>query len=1472
MSELELDFLSLLEEREARLLSWGYVDGAFEKSELEELAEGFVLDHDETGTLTGADLLNSLRRRGLLLEVDDGIGICSRTRMAETVRLAARLRQLFPKHRDAGWTLAPTLVADYRLVTRPRAYPRRNIATSPAIDDLAAGGPAVRRTALEALLSQRGDDFKLSRFQVDAAREIFAGLDNRRSGGTIVGAGTGSGKTLAFYLPALSLVAESAAGQGTKVLAIYPRIELLRDQLAEAFREARRLDGVTSGPSVRLGALYGSTPHEASGALRQWKPRGEDRICPYMLCPSCSTGTLVWSRADIEAANHRLVCASCGAIVDERHLCMTRRQLREQPPEVLFLTTEMLNRVLMDGRMRHIVGVGRRASPVNIVLLDEVHTYEGSTGAHVAGVLRRWRHARRRPVHFVGLSATLKEAPSFFSALTGLGEHQVASIEPREEDLQYEGKEYLLALRSDPYSGAGVLSTTIQTAMLLMRALDPVGGGPSGGAFGQRVFAFTDDLDVTNRLFFDLLDAEGLNSWGQPEKASLAALRAPIGGDLAARRAAGQVWDALERLGHQLDEKAHLRVGRTTSQDADVDRGASGIVATASLEVGFNDPRVGAVMQHKSPHDAAAFLQRKGRAGRQRGMRPWTVAVLSDFGRDRLTYQAYDRLFDPELAPRSLPVANPAVVRMQAVFATLDWLADRLGGSALIWTLLQRPSGTGRWGERDRETQGRLADLIATVVVDAGTRDELSAHLRQALDVDEVTVQEILWEPPRPLITTALPTAIRRLRTDWRHLERGPRQDHVGDGPLPEFVVSRLFGDLALPEVVVVTPPQTRNEEERREPMRAAQAMNAYAPGRVSHRLTIAHRYARHWVAPPALEDGQGRLEIQEFVKEFEELGSFGPPPGIRVLRPLVIEVTAPPSEVLNSSHGRLQWKSEIIPSAASDQSIRPPTASPLAALVEEVVFFTHGGLTHSEIRRWASTCDIETLTLSNMARGSVELVDGRDGQVVALGLAIDADAVAIEVRVPRDLVTGQQLDERHLGGLRVERFRETFSRSASVPRTLGSFDAERLADALLLALLDEVSRRDIDIASAYLVLQEEQRLSDAIEAALDRSTGDEGERAAERRGELLAALGEEPISEALDEAAVSLWEDPDRTWDTWAAGRLAASVGAACHAAFEQICPEYDADDLVVDLDSPAADGTIRVWLSEQTVGGGGLIQEALRRVADRPRRFFDLVESATDPGLDELVDAEMRKIARAVVDGGPIQDTVDAVRAAETHDSQAKTFEDLLAVLEAEGVFVCHPVVSAVSARLLRPGSNRRTDRATTQLIDAWDVLERTSALDVDLRTFAELSARDDTFERTAQLTAPADDPVGWRVGQITGLLWPRGAAVRAQALRAPNPYETLPTPDPYLLRACMPARARAVPVDRLHEIEAKDGRLATTGVVEVQAGPTEARRLRAALLEAAATPIEAGVLLHYPRVDGIARDGAGLRARLVLDLVGE
>ena len=61
--------------------------------------------------------------------------------------------------------------------------------------------------------------------------------------GTIVTAGTGSGKTIAFYLPGMLRIGEAiGADHWVKALAVYPGIELLKDQFAEAFRMARAID------------------------------------------------------------------------------------------------------------------------------------------------------------------------------------------------------------------------------------------------------------------------------------------------------------------------------------------------------------------------------------------------------------------------------------------------------------------------------------------------------------------------------------------------------------------------------------------------------------------------------------------------------------------------------------------------------------------------------------------------------------------------------------------------------------------------------------------------------------------------------------------------------------------------------------------------------------------------------------------------------------------------------------------------------------------------------------------------------------------------------------------------------------------------------------------------------------------------------------------------------------------------------
>lgn len=115
------EFLNLLEKQEAKLLTWGIVDGGFSEAEIIALAEQVIQsqDHDDMESL---DLVDEMLEHKLIFDLNLRGNRIYRTRMAEAIRLTSRLRQLFPT-RD--WQISPTLVADYRFSLRQRVYPRR---------------------------------------------------------------------------------------------------------------------------------------------------------------------------------------------------------------------------------------------------------------------------------------------------------------------------------------------------------------------------------------------------------------------------------------------------------------------------------------------------------------------------------------------------------------------------------------------------------------------------------------------------------------------------------------------------------------------------------------------------------------------------------------------------------------------------------------------------------------------------------------------------------------------------------------------------------------------------------------------------------------------------------------------------------------------------------------------------------------------------------------------------------------------------------------------------------------------------------------------------------------------------------------------------------------------------------------------------------------------------------------------------
>jgi hypothetical protein len=1440
------DVLNGIEAQELPLLSWGVSDGALSEAELQELVQRLAPDEDLDTVID--DLLD----RGML--VTSGLSEPRyRSRMAETVRLATRLRQWF---HGRPWATAPSLVSDARFLSRPRTVPRRHIDAADIAAQLQDQPDLVWTDRHESVMNAIIAGRTISAFQARAMRRLASSATGPR--GTVISAGTGSGKTLAFYLPALTRVIAAPQPTGVpRIIAIYPRIELLRDQLRTLLLTFRSL--AQRGEEVpNVGVLYGGVPRDRGDASRNrkrgWKQVATGLSCPIIHClnDGCR-GTLVWLEASGNAET--LTCERCGSVIGPQQLTFTRNRLRAQPPTILFTTTEMVNRELGSKYLRRLLtGEGDR-SP-EFILLDEIHTYGGTHGAQVANLLRRWRAEMAVAPHVVGLSATLADPSGFFAELTGLSTTSIAVVTPDASEMDEIGREYFLALRGDPASRTSLLSTTIQASMLMRRMLDPSPDGPSGGVFGSKLFVFLDDLDDTNRLYSQLEDAEGWHPGGVNRRpnGSLATLRASTGADVRARDVSGQVWALAEELGTL---QRPVRISRTTSRDGGVDPTAETIVATASLEVGFDDPAVGAVIQHKAPRQAAQFIQRRGRAGRDPTMRPWTVVVLSDFGRDRLAFQSYETLFEPLLPPVRLPLRNRTILKMQATWWLLDYLTRSGPGTSLL-SVIERP-----WRPDDRKRQREQAEeylikvrgLLSTAAIDIVAR-----QLQRALSMHDEDVRAVLWDHPRALIPAVLATLARRLEVAASTRVGANEQWPT---PLAEFVPPNLFSLLQTPEIQLTNPMQV--DEVESEPV--SQGMRQFAPGRVSYRYARNGRRDRLWVEPPP--SNAPTLALEAFCHEYTELG---PPPqdGVtRLVQPRRIQLSTPPGATSDSSYGRWNWLVAFGYDGVP-LTLEMPIGTAWTDVIRSFQALTHRHRCAQTTWRYSCSFAIErnSRTEPPLTDHSVTL----DGDPVGVGFAMDVDALVIHVALPATVPADPAL----LRSLRVARMEYLIRNSPVLTELVPSvFTREWLHQVLLSALV--IGSGDQPIQDTIAALSDDQlrdrmiagarEVFGAVDVGADPNAGG----AVPDPGlvvDLSAVLALPGVLGELREGAASLWGYPNDEWQSWLDERYLTTLASALVEAIQSSCPDVDTAELLCDLVySAATDSHVQaaIHLSEDQPGGLGVIESFVDRYVEDPRVFWTLVEAALGACDGERVDSTVRGFLSRAGDP-PISSHVRAIRAAGDLASLTDGWRRLRTSLFELGLYCDQAIVSALSTRILRPGSSEQLEVLATDLLDRWDATEALLGIDVELRVFAYLAASDPDIRRRVQAAAfgQAGEPA-WEIGQIVGVLWPRGYRLRSAALQTYSPYRHYEPTERLLFAETIQPSGAFVDATGPEWRAETDTALRAAASATIRA-PSEAAAA-AVVRELITNPTSVDVLELHPRVLGVSRSPGGFEIRCEL-----
>lgn len=1501
---IALRLLSDIERREMISLTWGYVDGSLSHDETLLLAEE-VISHEDCKE-DPEDLLEELIERGLVFELR---GNRIRSRFAETVRLISQLRQLFP---GRDWRSSPRLVADFRIDRRPRRYPKRNLPADEVWQELPHkfATDTVRQALWNRLTKKEdGKSLPLARFQVDALKNLLPETNNDQA--TIITAGTGSGKTYCFYLPALVEIGVrlKPSRHYVAAVALYPRVELLKDQLTEAVGLAQKIAPVLNVQGLRplrIGVLYGDTPNQVADIVpsdnapkwkKHWAKLGDGYVCPLLRCPSCD-GRLVWSDKDIKSNIERLYCveSSCGKTID--NLALTRQSLIQCAPDLLFTTTEMLNRRMTDPSMRGLFGLGMDAGErLSFILLDEVHTYSGMSGAQAALTLSRWRHllGSSKAIRWVGLSATLRDAEAFFSTLTGVTQDDVTLITPVLGDMEEEGAEYQLALRGDPAGQTSLLSTTIQTVMLLTRMADrksSISGKitePSGGVVGERTFVFTDNLDVINRLYHSIADAEGYvfrNNRMFPKNGELplAALRAQ-GNDDRERDSLGQWWWATEKLGRNLNDR--LLLGRTSSQDAGVDASRDVIVATASLEVGFNDPGVGFVLQHKAPKNAAGFLQRKGRAGRRRGMRPWMVTVLSDYGRDRIAYTAYEQLFDPELPPLSLPVDNLYLLRIQAAFALIEWLFITLSSEDKIghmWSLLAAP------GRLQGKTRGRVIDLLSRLIRAESNgdsvRQSLESHLCGALRIDSNRLQTILWQPPRGLLLEVIPTLMRRVWCDWQlaYPTGDQKTEPFASHPLPEFLPANLFSDLALPEVHVV-PERGENST-----LPIVQALNQLVPGRVTRRFAPHDGQLSHWI-PCDWSSGFSEIDPTQFILTHHAF-SFGSPT-TEAIRPWRVALASAPDNVLPTSNAWWSWESNFVPGIAPHELPCPQRGAWAGRLVR-LEAHTYSRRSPLTVRRFAHD-GVATIRVKDKFVITEHRVDFRlvhNGKPVAIGLEQSVDGLYVEFVIPNAQVLAslKTLPADVVAACKTSYFRKCVATDERMVALGNPFILDWLAQIFLAAVVLIADSGDFSIEDASQRVSE-RHLLDALDTLFPtpnsfqdwKDDEEEGETSAESDGSekseqrlvrrLRVFIGQEDILDRLKALSVHLGTLSTESWGQWLRDIILDTLAHASLEAAATILPRNSAlDTLLVDPLPLENTGNGAFWLSEDTLGGVGVVEEIANLCEKEPRRWTKTIEAVLAPSDIELSVSAIRVLCNLIRDDDEVDKLVRRNCESTSHTERDELRRKLFSVLSERGYIVGRTFSASANARLFRPGMRRTFFALLADLDDYRHRLQNRLGIQIDLRIFCRIAAMHQRFgsllREEFKAIRGSDLPPGEAAQLLEGILWPQSSEIRVGSLSSYHPFRQGGAQEPGLVRAIFFSKSAAfVSVSDSDWFDRVAEMLANEGVARLTISRCQQAELRKAITRVIASPIDVGWMQLYAAIERIEGDAENTTAVLVI-----
>ena len=826
-------------------------------------------------------------------------------------------------------------------------------------------------------------------------------------------------------------------------------------------------------------------------------------------------------------------------------------------------------------------------------------------------------------------------------------------------------------------------------------------------------------------------------------------------------------------------------------------------------------------------------------------MRPLTAVVLSDYGRDRITYQSYERLLDPEIAARSLPVGNRFVLKIQATHALLDWIHRKTGADAR-W-VMSAPL-TGQMNNRTAD----VAALLARLLADADVQRELTMHLRWALQILEDEANAVLWEEPRSLLLSVVPTALRRLESKWRPVGEDDPGAQESD-PLPEFMTGALFDALNTPDVTFILP----FKDSKLETMPIAQALREAVPGRVSRRFGHARSDHSTWLPVPP--DGD-ELALTDVVARGHNLGTWTVGhDDYRVVRPFALRLAKPPKGVSTTSQAFPVWRSsfEYKPDALFDVDV--PKPSVWSKFVDRIGFGLHVTGGPMQVRRLTIGSEGELVITEGKKseRRPVSVRYSNAGEPAALGYELDVDGLVVTGRLGE---VGADLQSYASSpAWRTAAFRQLVVEDPRLQGIANSFQRSWLVEVYKHAHVSYgLGNDDLAAAPAALANGKWAEEMSAFFAASYRA--EQGDIEDSRLLATLRDLSTDSMVRAVIEEHGRLLVVPDPAALT--AGLLdrvfADTLGSALLTAVQECVPDAQENDLAVDIELDAATRAFKIFITETSIGGLGLLEALHRDYSQDPRIFWDAVGRACSATESEEVDVALQALlADLVSPDSAYGAAVTAFRDAGDVAAMDAALDALVEQWTEHDGPPPHLLVSSFAARLLRPGSKKAIDEVVAKLAATWVDLENRLGVEIDARTLVHHAA-------TGRL--------GFGLGPLTpdmafSMLWLRGASARAQRLEHWHPFRSDVLVDRLALAGSLDEGLAVIDVTKPGWLDEYVAAVERDGRAMLEAPYRERTTIADALRDVAVTPIDRNALRVFGRVTALNQTRGYVRAAISL-----